>query len=535
MSYISPAAETLEWREIRDAIQKDKKMSLAVVFTRAQLGVSAPLVTVETHLSNGLPGFTIVGLPEAAVKESKDRVRSALLNSHFEFPQRRITVNLAPADLPKEGGRYDLAIALGILAASEQIPQDELDGYEFIGELALSGDLRRVRGAIPAGIACGNEDRSLVVPYTNGSEAALCRNTNVLTARNLLGVCAHLHKREALQAPAKPLMHEAFYPIDMADVKGQPQARRALEVAASGGHNLLFYGPPGTGKSMLASRLPTIMPPLSEDEALEVAAVCSVANQNSGANWLSRPFRSPHHTSSAPALVGGGSNPRPGEISLSHKGVLFLDELPEFPRQVLEVLREPLESGKICISRATAQVEYPANFQLITAMNPCPCGYDGDGSGRCRCTPQQIARYRDKISGPLLDRIDLQVHVAALAIQELQQKPDGESSKFIRKRVGLARDKQINRQGKLNAELSGRELHTFCKLGDKENHLLAAALTRLQLSARAYDRILKVARTLADMANESEIGVVHVSEALGYRNLDRGKAELQAIPKAEYS
>jgi len=496
-------------------------MSLAIAYTRAQLGVDAPLVTVETHLSNGLPGFTIVGLPETAVKESKDRVRSALLNSHFDFPQRRITVNLAPADLPKEGGRYDLAIALGILAASEQIPGSELEHYEFIGELALSGDLRRVRGSIPAAMACGKENRTLIVPRINASEAALCRNTQILTASNLLSVCAHLHKREPLSAPHKPVIHEAFYPIDMCDVKGQPQARRALELAASGGHNLLFYGPPGTGKSMLASRLPTIMPPLEEAEALQAAAVKSVANQSSGGDWLSRPFRSPHHTSSAIALVGGGSNPRPGEISLAHNGVLFLDELPEFPRQVLEVLREPLESGHICISRASAQVEYPAKFQLIAAMNPCPCGFYHDGSDRCRCTPQQISRYRDKISGPLLDRIDLQVHVGAIPLQDIQKKPEGENSQTIRQRVVATREIQLQRQGKVNAQLSGKELATFCHLGTEESMLLASALTRLNLSARAYDRVLRVARTLADMSASAEISSAHVSEALGYRNLDR--------------
>lgn len=506
-------------------------MSLAIVYTRAQLGVDAPPVTVETHLSNGLPGFTIVGLPEAAVKESKDRVRSALLNSHFEFPQRRITVNLAPADLPKEGGRYDLAIALGILAASEQIPAAGLGDYEFIGELALSGDLRRVRGSIPAAIACGADKRTLVVPRANASEAALCRSTHTLVASNLLTVCAHLHGREKLEAPVKPVMHEAFYPLDMSEVKGQQQARRALEVAASGGHNLLFYGPPGTGKSMLASRLPTIMPPLSETEALQVAAVKSVANQATTSGWMSRPFRSPHHTSSAIALVGGGSNPKPGEISLAHNGVLFLDELPEFPRAVLEVLREPLESGHICISRASAQVDYPARFQLIAAMNPCPCGFHNDGTSRCRCTPQQISRYRDKISGPLLDRIDLQIHVGAMPLAELQQKPEGESSADVRKRVIRARALQLERQGKVNAELSGRELSRFCQLGAQESNLLATALSRLHLSARAYDRILRVARTLADLAGEHAIAMAHISEALGYRNLDRGN--VSAMPMAD--
>ncbi|TVZ41246.1 magnesium chelatase family protein [Alteromonadaceae bacterium 2753L.S.0a.02] len=510
-------------------------MSLAIVYTRAQLGIESPLVTVETHLSSGLPGFTIVGLPETAVKESKDRVRSALMNSHFDFPQQRITVNLAPADLPKEGGRYDLAIALGILAASGQIPNDNLEQYEFIGELALSGDLRRVRGSIPVAIACGKDERTLVVPRLNASEAALCGQTHILTASNLLNVCAHLHQRELLEEPLKPVPHEAFYPIDMSDVKGQPQARRALEIAASGGHNLLFYGPPGTGKSMLASRLPTIMPPLSEDEALQVAAVKSISSQTATGDWLSRPFRSPHHTSSAVALVGGGSNPRPGEISLAHNGVLFLDELPEFPRQVLEVLREPLESGHICVSRASAQVDYPARFQLIAAMNPCPCGFHNDGTSRCRCTPQQISRYRDKISGPLLDRIDLQIHVAAIPLQDLQTKAPGEDSKIIRKRVIRTRALQMERQGKPNAELQGKELSTFCELGKQESLLLATALQRLNLSARAYDRVLRVARTIADMNKCDSISVTHISEALGYRNLDRSNVEPMKLRPVEIS
>ncbi|WP_075186280.1 YifB family Mg chelatase-like AAA ATPase [Teredinibacter haidensis] len=498
-------------------------MSLAVIYTRAQLGIDSPLVTVETHLSNGLPGFTIVGLPEAAVKESKDRVRSALMNSHFEFPQRRITVNLAPADLPKEGGRYDLAIALGILAASEQIPQDQLNQYEFIGELALSGNLRRVRGSLPTAIACGHANRTLIGPEANAAELAICQDTPILTATNLLRVCAHLHGREKLAPPIAPEQLDIHYPMDMSEVKGQPQARRALEVAASGGHNLLFYGPPGTGKSMLASRLPSIMPALEEREALEIAAVKSVANQKLNGDWRIRPFRSPHHTSSAVALVGGGSNPRPGEISLAHKGVLFLDELPEFPRQVLEVLREPLESGHICISRASAQVEYPASFQLIAAMNPCPCGFHNDGTDRCRCTPQQISRYSDKISGPLLDRIDLHIPVGAIPIDQLQQKPEGENSESIRARVKQTRQRQMQRQDKLNANLKGKELAKYCALGKQEQQLLATALSQLHLSARAYDRILRVARTLADMAGAEALGVASISEALGYRNLDRAK------------
>jgi len=379
-------------------------MSLAIIYTRAKLGINAPLVTVEVHISSGLPSLAIVGLPETAVKESKDRVRSAILNSYLEFPARRITVNLAPADLPKEGGRYDLAIALGILAASGQIPTQALHRYEFIGELALSGELRSVTGALPTALACADDQRELIISQPSASEAALS-NIRVFGAQSLLQVCAHLHDREHLHQAIPPEAIDIEHTLDMLDVKGQSQAKRALEIAASGGHNILLYGPPGTGKTMLASRLPGILPALDEREMIEVAAVYSVAAQTQAHSWRKRPFRAPHHTASATALVGGGSNPKPGEISLAHCGVLFLDELPEFPRPVLEVLREPLESGEIRISRARAQVCFPARFQLVAAMNPCPCGYYGNNDNRCRCTVDQVRRYRDRMSGPMLDRI----------------------------------------------------------------------------------------------------------------------------------
>lgn len=497
-------------------------MSLAVVYSRAQLGIEAPLVSVEVHLSNGLPSLSIVGLPETAVKESKDRVRGALLNSRFEFPTRRITVNLAPADLPKVGGRFDLPIALGILAASGQIPKQALSDHEFIGELALSGELRAVRGVLPAALQSGRQQRILVLPKMNAPEAALVRETVVLGANHLLEVTEQLTSGMRL-TPELPTPTPEFTNLvpDLADVRGQYQARRALEVVAAGGHSLLMVGPPGTGKSLLASRLPGILPPLTDEQALESAAVASISPHGFDYRaWKRRSFRNPHHTSSAVALVGGGSHPRPGEISLAHNGVLFLDELPEFDRKALEVLREPLETGCITISRAARQAEFPARFQLIAAMNPCHCGYLGDPSGRCRCTAEQVQRYRGKISGPLLDRIDIQIEVPRLPFEQLQGEP-GEASSIVRKRVEVAQQRQQKRSGKLNAVLNNKEIDKFCAITEKDKRLLHQVMERFQLSARAYHRVLKVARTIADIEGKEEIDTAHLTEAIGYRCLDR--------------
>lgn len=497
-------------------------MSLAIVYTRARLGVEAPLVTVEAHISNGLPGVSIVGLPETAVKESRDRVRSAIINAHFDFPVRRITINLAPADLPKEGGRFDLPIALGILAASGQLDKDALLRYEFIGELALSGELRPVSGALPAALqssACG---RALVVPSANADEAALVKQANILAADHLLAITAHLYERKALP---RHIPSEAGHTVsynELSEVQGQLHARRALEIAAAGSHNLLLYGSPGTGKTMLASRLPGILPPLTESEALEVAAVRSITDHRSIASqWRVRPYRAPHHTASAAALVGGGSTPRPGEISLAHHGVLFLDELPEFPRSVLEVLREPLESGEIIISRAKQQVCYPADFQLIAAMNPCPCGYLGDQQRACRCSPDQVSRYRNRISGPLLDRIDMHIPLQALQPGELTCTKPGESSRDVQQRVLAARNRQYLRCNSANARLAAAQLRQHCELQQRDRSFLESTLTQLKLSARAYHRILKVARTIADLAGESRIERPHLAEAISMRGLDR--------------
>ena len=491
-------------------------MSFAKIYTRGLLGLHAPLIEVEVHVSQGLPSLTIVGLPEAAVRESKDRVRSAIINSGFQFPTKRLTINLAPADLPKDGSRLDLPIALGILIASGQITENVTDNLEFIGELALDGQLRPITGILSIAIACQQLGHQLILPEQNAEQASKLPHFEVFAAKHLKDVCDHLsHQQPIQQYQASHSAAPDQYKFDLADVKGQLRPRRALEIAAAGGHSLLFKGPPGTGKTLLASRLASILPPLDAQENLQVASIYSVSNTSHP--FGQRPFRAPHHTASAVALVGGGSHPKPGEITLAHLGVLFLDELPEFDRKVLEVLRQPLESKEIVISRASRQITFPANFQLIAAMNPCPCGYAFNQDIRCQCSADAIKRYQNRISGPLLDRIDLHLDVPPLQVHELQDTTPVENSQTVRERVIQAYNFQINRQQCLNHALSPKQLEQFAPLDTQAQKIMEMAQQRLNLSARAYHRVLRVARSIADLSQHSEIQSQHLTEALSYR------------------